>query len=176
MDYEHTLVTSGEKIQEYLDAGHFRTDHKDGYTYTQAFAEDGTPANGTPAEHITLKFSPYKTGTFDYDAVSGKYLAGQYGKAYMDGDTDQQVSAVNVLVLETSMKVLDSAGRLSVALTGSNGGTFFCGGKAVPIRWSKADRNSQLVYTLEDGTPLTLGRGNSYVCIVNAQSSTLTYN
>ena len=176
MDYEHTLVTSGEKIQEYLDAGHFRTDHKDGYAYTQAFAEDGTPANGAPAEHITLKFSPYKTGTFDYDDAGGKDLAGQYGKAYMDGGTGEQVSAVNVLVLETAMKVLDSAGRLSVDLTGSGEGTYFCGGKCVPIRWSKADRNSQLVYTLTDGTPLTLGRGSSYVCIVSPRTSTLSYN
>lgn len=176
MDYEHTLVTSGGKIQEYLDAGHFRTDHKDGYVYTQAFTEDGTPVGGAPAEHVTLKFSTYKTGTFDYDAASGKYLAGQYGKAYLDGDTGTQVSAVNVLVLETAMKVLDSKGRLSVDLTGSGDGTYFCGGKSVPIRWSKADRNSQLVYTLADGIPLSLGRGNSYVCIVNPKTSTLTYN
>ena len=69
MGYEHTLVTSGEKIQEYVD-GHFRTEHKDGYAYTQTFTADGTPAGGAPAEHVTLKFSNYKTGVFDYDAAS----------------------------------------------------------------------------------------------------------
>ena len=78
MDYEHTLVTSGEKIQEYVD-GHFRTEHKDGYTYTQAFSEDGTPAGGAQAKRVTLKFSNYKIGIFDYDAASGKYLVSQYG-------------------------------------------------------------------------------------------------
>ena len=175
MDYEHTLVTSGEKIQEYVD-GHFRTEHEDGYTYTQAFAEDGTPVNGTAAEHIKLVYSAYKTGLFDYDAASGKYLVSQYGGPYTDGSTGEQVSATNVLLLETAISIIpgDKAGRLTVKLTGEGKGTYFCGGKSVPIQWSKADRSSQFVYRLEDGTPLTLGQGNSYVCIISPKTSTVT--
>lgn len=178
MGYEHTLVTSGEKIQEYLDADHFRTEHKEGYVYTQVFAEDGTPMGGTAAEHVTLRFSNYKTGTFDYDAETKRYMVGQYGKEYIDGNTGEQIGATNVLVLETSISDVsgDTAGRISVKLTGSGKGTFFCGGKSVPIQWSKADRNSQFVYTLEDGSPLTLGQGTSYVCIISPRRSTLTIN
>ena len=52
-------------------------------------------------------------------------------------------------------------------LTGSGEGTYFCGGKTVPITWSKADRNSPLVYHRTDGTPLALGKGTSYVCIMS---------
>lgn len=176
MGYEHSMLTSGENILGYLAEGHFRTEHRDGYQYPQTFAEDGTPANGTPAEHVTLRFSPYKTGTFDYDAATGRYLAGQYGGPHMDGETGEQVSAVNLLVLETSISVIsgDTEGRLTVKLTGGGNGTYFCGGKSVPIRWSKADRNSPFVYALEDGTPLALGRGNSYVCIMSPRTSTLT--
>lgn len=176
MSYEHTLVTSGEKILEYVQS-HFRTLHEDGYTYTQAFAEDGTPVGGEAAEHVTLRFSNYKTGLFDYDANSGKYLVSQYGSPYVDGNTGEQVAATNVLVLETYISLIpgDSAGRLTVDLTGSGEGTYFCGGKATAIRWSKADRNSQFVYTLSDGTPLTLGMGNSYVCIISSTSSKLSY-
>ena len=69
----------------------------------------------------------------------------------------------------------DTAGRLSVKLTGSGDGTYFCGGRAVPIRWSKADRSSPFVYTLQDGTPLVLGQGKRYVCILSPRSSTLSY-
>lgn len=175
--YEHSLLTSGQNILDYLAKGRFRTEHRDGYTYTQKFAEDGTPANGTAAERVTLKFSNYKTGTFTYDAASGKYMVGQYGKEYVDGNTGEQVGATNVLVLETAISVIsgDTAGRLTVKLTGSGKGTYFCGGRAVPIQWSKADRNSQFVYTLEDGTPLTMGQGTSYVCIMSPRTSTLTY-
>lgn len=176
MNYEHTLVTTGEKIQAYLDEGHFRTKHEAGYSYIQKFAEDGTPANGTAAEHVTLKFSNYKTGTFDYDAASGKYLVGQYGKAHIDGNTGEQVAVTNLLVLETSISVIsgDTAGRIDVKLTGTGKGTYFCGGKCVPIQWSKGGRNNQFRYSLEDGTALTLGQGNTYVCIISPRASTLT--
>ena len=177
MSYEHCLVTSGESIQDYLAQGHFETTHAAGYTDGQLFTADGTPADGVTAEHVTLKFSNYKTGTFDYDPQTGLYLAGQYGGAYTDGEPGEQVAVRNLLVLETSISVIsgDTAGRLSVKLTGSGEGTFFCGGRAVPIRWSKADRNSPFVYTLENGYPLALGKGNRYVCIMSPRSSTLSY-
>jgi len=44
-------------------------------------------------------------------------------------------------------------------------------GQAVDIRWSKADRNTPLNYTLADGTPLTMKAGTSYVCIVANDSA-----
>lgn len=173
--YEHSLITSGEKILEYLDKGKLETEHADGWNCLQAFKEDGTPAGGEAAEHIRVRFSGYKTGTFDYDAASGKYLAGQYGKEHMDGGTGDQVSATNVLVLKTSIAVLDDVGRLRVQTTGEGEGLYFCGGRAVPIRWSRTDRNSAFSYTLEDGSALALGQGNSYVCILSPKTSTVEY-
>lgn len=175
--YEHSLLTSGEKIREYLDTGALRTEHRKGYVYPQAFVPDGTPAGGVPAEHVSVRFSAYKTGTFDYDAGTGKYLVGQYGKEYVDGDTGEQVAVTNLLVLETGISVIsgDTEGRLNVRLTGEGDGTFFCGGKSVPIRWSKADRNSPFVYTLEDGKLLALEQGNSYVCVISPKTSQVTF-
>lgn len=175
--YEHSLLTSGENIQAYLDEGHFRTEHQVGYAYHQAFAEDGTPVDGTSANQVKLRFSAYKTGIFDYDIASGKYLVSQYGGPYVDGNTGEQVGVTNLLVLETAISVIpgDTEGRLNVRLTGEGSGRFFCGGKTVPIRWSKTDRDHQFVYTLEDGQPLTLGQGNSYICIITPKTSTLSY-
>lgn len=175
--YEHSLLTSGGNIQAYLDMGSLRAEHERGYVYPQAFVPDGTPAGGSPAEHVEVRFSAYKTGTFDYNAGMGKYLVGQYGKEYVDGDTGEQVAVTNLLVLETGISVIsgDTEGRLNVRLTGEGAGTFFCGGKSVPIQWSKADRNSPFVYTLENGKLLALGQGNSYVCIISPKTSKVTF-
>ena len=171
--YEHSLLTSGEKVQAYLDGGRYRTEHQDGYTYTQAFAEDGTPADGTAAEQFKLHYTTYKTGTFDYNADRKLYMVGQYGGAYTDGNSGEQVGVTNVLVLETDIHQIpgDKEGRLNVKMTGAGNGIYFCGGKCVPIQWSKADRNSQFVYRLTDGTHLTLGQGTSYVCIMDPGTS-----
>jgi len=173
--YEHSLITSGEKILEYLAKGKIETVHDSGWQYGQTFVEDGTPTQGETAEHVKVRFSNYKTGTFDYDVSSGKYLVGQYGKEHVDGDTGEQVSAVNVLVLKTSTAVLDDVGRLRVRTTGEGEGLYFCGGKCVPIRWSREDRNSPFVYSLENGSPLALGQGNSYVCVISPKTSTVEY-
>ena len=176
MGYEHSLVTSGEKITEYLEKGTYRRTHKDGFSYPQTFVENGTPAGGTSAEHIKLAFTRYKTGLFDYDVESGLYMVSQYGSPYTDGNTGEQVGVTNVLVLETAISKIpgDTEGRLKVQMTGSGKGTFFCGGKGVEIQWSKADRNSPFVYTLSDGTSLSLGQGTSYVCITTPKTSSLS--
>ena len=171
--YEHSLLTSGENVVEYLAGGRYRTEHKDGYTYVQEFAEDGTPVNGTWANSFKLYYTTYKTGTFDYDADTNLYMVGQYGGAYTDGNSGEQVGVTNVLVLETEISTIpgDKEGRLTVRMTGTGNGTYFCGGKCIPIQWSKADRNSQFVYTLTDGSPLVLGQGTSYVCITDPATS-----
>lgn len=176
--YEHSLLTSGEEILNYLKSGRYLTEHPEGYTYIQNFAENGTPANGIPAKHIIVNFSKYKSnGTFDFDISTGKYLASQYGSPYIDGNTGVQLGFTNVLVLNTSISTVkgDSEGRQAVRLTGEGDGTYFCGGKAAPIRWSKKDRNSQFVYVNEDGSPLTLGVGTSYICILSPKLSTVSY-
>ena len=176
MGYEHSMLTSGQNILDYLAKGRFRTEHGSAYRCAQTFVEDGTPANGTSAEKVTLRFSNYKTGVFTYDAASRTYLVEQYVGPYADGTTGEQVGVSNLLVLETSISVIpgDTEGRLSVKLTGSGKGTYFCGGRSVPIQWSKPDRNSPFAYTLEDGTPLALERGTSYVCVITPRTSTLT--
>lgn len=173
--YEHSLLTSGEKVLEYLNADHFRTEHKDSYQYVQKFAEDGTPTNGTPAKQMKLYYTNYKTGVFVYDAETQQYQISQYGDPYTDGNNGEQVSVTNVIMLETDIYPIsgDTAGRLRVRMTGNGQGTYFCGGQSVPIQWSKADRNSQFVYWLSDGTPLSLGEGTSYVCIMDPRSSRL---
>lgn len=176
LGYEHSLVTSGGKILEYLDSTNYRREHKDSYSYPVSFVEDGTPAGGTDATEVKVKFSNYKTGVFEYDAETGLYMSNQYGKAHVDGSTDEQVGVTNLLVLETAMSVIagDSEGRLNVRMTGTGKGTFYCGGKGVEIQWSKADRSTPFSYSLADGTPLSLGQGKTYVCIITPKWSSVT--
>ena len=89
---EHTVVTTGDAIIErFAGYTNLRQEHKEGYVYDMAFTEDGTPVNGSPAAQIEVPFSNYKTGLFTYDADSGLYLAEEYGKAYIDGNTGEQV-------------------------------------------------------------------------------------
>ena len=163
---EHSVVTTGASIEEYLPDS-VRRDHEEGYTYAQQFTDDGTPAGGETADKVTVPFSSYKTGVFTYDAGQEKYLVSEYSDPYIDGNTGEQVAVTNVLVVKTACRATgDSLGHVTVDLTSGGEGYFACGGKIVPITWSKADRDSPFVYTTEDGSPVVLGRGSSYVNIV----------
>ncbi len=160
---EHTLVTSGEAILNMLNDTGLLT-HTEGYTYEMAFADDGTPAGGQDASVITAAFSK-KSTVFRYDPESRLYRVEEYDAPYIDGNSNEQIAVTNVLVLQTSCKVYDDKGRIDVDLT-SGGGYFACGGKLIPIRWEKGKAASQLRYFTEDGQPLALGRGKSYVAII----------
>ena len=170
--YEHSLLASGETIQNFWDNSKYPKTHQDDYSYPQTFTDDPL-TGGTAAEHIKLYYTSYKTGLFDYDAETGKYLVSQYQVPYVDGNTGEQVSAVNLLLLETNISVIsgDKEGRLKVRTTGEGDGLLCRNGQSVPIHWSRADRNSPFVYTTADGQPLALGRGNSYVCIMDPKTS-----
>lgn len=148
MDYEHTLVTSGEKIQSFWDGSKYAKTHGDGYTYSQTFTDEPL-TGGATAEHVKLAYTSYKTGLFDYDAATGRYLVSQYQAPYVDGNTGEQVSAVNLLLLETNISVIsgDKEGRLKVRTTGEGDGLLCRNGQSVPIHWRRADRNSHFVYT-----------------------------
>ena len=138
--------------------------HTEGYTYEMAFADDGTPTGGQDANVITATFSN-KTTTFRYDAATGLYMVEEYGGAYIDGNTKEQIAVTNVIVLQTSCKTYDEKGRIDVDLS-SGSGYFACGGKMIPITWKKGAAKQQLRYFTADGQPLALGRGKSYVAII----------
>ena len=77
MAYEHTLMTSGENIAAFLPESGWRLKHNEDYQYPITYVEDAAPAGGADAEQVTVRFSNYKTGRFDYDAATGMYKISQ---------------------------------------------------------------------------------------------------
>ena len=171
---EHSLVTSGEAILKNLSESGFRLEHEEDYEYEISFTEDGTPANGSDAQIITIPFSQYKTGVFSFDAERAVYLAEEYNQPYIDGNTGEQIAVTNVLILLTEItNTGDRYGHTDVELKEGDG-WYACGGKIIPITWEKGGRDQQFRYYTEDGEPLVLGRGKSYVNVVS-QTSEISY-
>lgn len=167
MNYEHTLMTKGSLIQDYISTNGWRLQHEEGYHYPVTFVEDGTPLDGTAATDISVEFSNYKTGTFTYDPAAKLYKIGQYDTAYVDGNTGEQVGVTNLLILRTSVyNSGDSAGHMVIDVSGSGDGVYICGGKAMDMQWHKENMDDPFTYTTTDGTPISLGIGKTYVCVV----------
>ena len=162
--WEHTLMADGEAMVEKLTANGLLGPHSEGYEYEMSFTEDGTPQDGQAANTITVTYSNYKNTVFQYNEDKQVYLVEQYDSPFIDGNDGSQLSTTNVLVLQTDYSTMDDGYYSDVSLT-SGTGYFACGGKMIPITWEKGDHYNQLRYYTQDGKPLTLGVGKSFVCI-----------
>lgn len=168
---ENTMYIHSDKIQEYLskNTDTIRTTHKEDFTPSQQFVEDGTPAEGVSAKSIDVVMSQYKHTLFDYDESTGSYGVSEFGSPYIDEVTGEQIHVENVVVLLTDISVNQESalGHLSVVLTGTGTGYYACGGKFIPITWEKKDVVDQQRFYDADGNQIKFGIGKTYICIVD---------
>jgi hypothetical protein len=158
--------TSMDKLKAYAQKRKYEsaTDAKFPFTYNRT---DVIPASGQPASAVTLKY-PSMTVKYEYNASTGLYSRFRYGKPHMERVSGEQLKAKNIVVMHVPNYDIkgDPAGRQEVETTGSGKGYFITGGKAVKIKWSKESRSSQTKYTDEQGNPITLNRGQTWIQIV----------
>jgi hypothetical protein len=169
---EHTLYADSDTILNWVsNNSKYRTEHQDSFLARSfhTFVADGTPDNGSAATTVTVPFSGYKTGVFRYDEAQRLYMVEEYNAPYVDEQTGEQIAVTNVIVIQTRIAQIsgDSKGRLSIAITGSGSGYYACGGKYIPITWSKEQYSDP--YTLKDanGQDISLGVGKTYINIIS---------
>jgi len=164
----HSLVTTNERIAEWLPQYEVRTEHNANYVQGFIFTDDATPTGGSAAAKATIRFSAAKASAFTYDEASGAYHLHQFGMDFIDANNNEQVSFANIIVKKTSVTGIpgDSAGRRNLVTVGSGEGYFIHGGRYIEITWSRADKESPFVYTHLDGTLLELGRGSTFIGII----------
>jgi len=165
--YEHTLFAKGQTLLQAL---------KDNGLYTPANNScglqfsDRISLKGKNANEITVTFKGSKTTQFTYEAKTGLYKMSQYGKGSMDGDTERPVTFKNVIALYTQQRRTANGVNVFYDTVGSGEGYIAINGQIVPILWSRESLRSPFVYTLGDGTPLSLAVGNTYIALVGIQN------
>jgi len=111
-----------------------------------------------------------KSTTMNYNAETGLYEGYQHGQDYIDGNTGEVLSFRNVLILRTPTQRLgNSNGWMKIEVVGEGTGYFACNGQIIPIKWSRPTEDDPYTYTLENGDPITLGVGKSYIAIIPEQ-------
>ena len=167
--FEHSLMTTGEKLLKAIGNQKFKTTMED-VDYGFHFDAEAM-TTGESAQQITVWF--YKNGkktVMNYDETTGLYAMYQHGKDSVDGNDDSPIVFRNVVVLKAKCKVKDSKGHLEVQTTGSGEGWFARDGKIIPIKWSRESNGDHFVYTDLDGNPISFGVGKSYIAIVPTDS------
>lgn len=176
-DLEHTSFADGDDLIAEVEGLGYAAEREEGIDYGFQFAEASSTTAGESATELTADFGSYgKTTSFTYDETIGRYAAEQYGGGLVDGNTGTVVTYRNVLLItaETYSYEEDDGVRMHITLVDEGSGYFACDGKVVSIRWSRSGESESFVFTHEDGTPITLGVGNTYVA-VTPRDGALTY-
>ena len=175
MGYEHSLMLDPSLLPAYIEKHKIRTEHDEGYECNLQFADDDELIleGAETANKIVAHFSASKPTAFEYNAHDGVYYVNQYGGAYRDGHYDVQISAKNVITVFANVYNIsgDDKGRLETILVGNGSGYLAVNGEYAPITWEKASASDRFVFKFNDGTPVVLGRGVSYICIVDKDNS-----
>lgn len=172
---EHTLFSSSEKLKKGL--GKKRTEYteeryKDNYGlllhYSPKSLDLASIPNAKVANKVDIKYSNLTTSNYEYDAEAKVYNRSVNGKAHIDRITEKQYTFKNIITYQVRNYDLNDGsgkGRQGFDNVGSGTGWYISEGYAVPIKWSKSNRKSKTVYTLEDGTELKVNDGNTFIQI-----------
>ena len=167
--YEHTLVTNGEKLQKMLDDKGYKMHLDQTADYGLQFSEE-VPIQGEPAENVEIRFQGGKKTYMTFNPETGFYEAHQYDRDWIDGNTKENLSFKNLIMLQTKQFKPDEYHSM-YDLQGSGKGYLAIGGKIMPIKWQRDDVHKPFRYTFEDGTPVVLGVGKTYVAVDSLNGS-----
>ena len=165
-NWEHCLFSNGELIQAGLEKLEINEPTDRSTDFGLQFDENPS-LSGAAATEISVVFNGGKTTSFTYDAENKVYNTMQYGYDYIDANSGEIVTFRNILVIYTSQwKRSDGEyPRSYYELFGEGEGLLAIDGKIVAIKWSRESLESNFVFTLVDGTPITLGVGSTYVAV-----------
>ncbi len=168
MSLEHTMMTTGQGIVDTIAYCNYRTELRDGFEYPFEFANMGSSADMGENEslHIYLPISNVQTVDYIYDSEAKEYLRYQYnGMQHIDGETGEQLSFKNVIVLFTDVSgPYDNKGHIKVGTTGTGTGYLASEGKYKAIKWSRESSDGNL--TLADaqtGEKIVINRGKTFI-------------
>lgn len=171
---EHNLFTIGAGFKAFVESQSVNmTMEKD---YGLNFTEEATPVSGEAADEITILFvygEALKETKMIYDAALGQYVYNQYGMEMADQITGEVEGFDNVIVMHVPMTVVAASGTVYHQADFLAGGTgyFANGGKLIPIVWTCDGDSEPFRFFTQDGEPLNLGVGKTYIAVTSTQSA-----
>ena len=125
---------------------------------------------GPTATRVSIPFSTANNVEWTYDPDRKVYLRVNNRAAFNDAATGEQVYARNVVVLWAQHRVATSSSTGAVTyeiiLTGSGKAAVFRDGQRFDGTW-EADADAPPRFVAEDGTPIALAPGNTWMQVVN---------
>ncbi len=171
---EHTLYANPELLWEALSD--LEQNVPPTFTTTNVFSNE-PPPGGSPAGSVNINYN-WTVVDWHYDPAKERYLRWTDGIVHADGNTLEQVTAANVVVISPfhaydgniCEQVNDdgscAAWSVEVQLWGSGNAQIFRDGQQYNVIWQRENRTDSLTFTDRNGDPFPLKIGNSWVQVV----------
>ncbi len=158
---EYSMMTGGKEVSARIASIGYREENE-----TTAPFVFGDKTGAGAGETATVKFSGYQTVKFTYDAATGLYTKANR----VDGVFETHVSADGAPITVSNVVVLYARKYMENATTcdfdfSAGDGILISGGKSRPMSYTWSP--SALSFTEEDGSPLEVATGKTYICVVN---------
>lgn len=163
----HSTYTSFEKLMATWDFLEYRKDLKADARKFTFNPVDTALTQGEPLTKIDLDYSPYITATFTYDQANKVYQRSQFGDKQMDKEYDVQLSFKNIIVQYADIWTIkgDKLGCMDMTLITKGTGLYITDGQMIPITWEKASHESPTMYYTQDGKPIILNPGKTFISV-----------
>lgn len=173
---EHTLYAYGDKLWETIDSK-FNTENNNTNTWVN-FADEKKELKFTNvANSVSVAFSNSYKSTFKYDVNTGRYIRYFNGTPRNDYVSGESEYFKNIFVLNTTIRSYSNCseatckGTHKQVMLNSGSGYYIVNGTYKPIKWSKGNASNGFTFTNEDGTPVEVNAGNSWVCIAKMDAT-----
>lgn len=167
---EHTLFTSTYNLRYILD---LREQNRAPQLQNFMTFRDTPITAGEPATQLSLAYDGM-FALWQYNASTNRYYRWTDGIAHVDANTNQQLNFQNVVVVYAHHQETDiledfvGGGNYSIQIQiwGEGPVTIFRDGQMFNGRWQRHDPNHMLTFYDDNGAPLPLSPGNSFIQVV----------
>lgn len=127
------------------------------------FSEDDSALD---ASTIEFPFD-HNSSTLEYNEDDQLYYYSEYGKAHLDGETNEQLCFKNVLIQYCTFHQYDENGYMIFnCIDKGKAGYYVTNGKAIQVTWAKTSDTDQTRYYDSEGNEITINTGKTYVALV----------
>lgn len=167
----HNVYTSMQALHDLEQAKGFTTSNFTSFPR----AEKGQPAAQPNPTAIDLSISSYLYNPhYDYDAASNSYKRSEGGKPQTDEKSGDQLAPKVVIALVMPSAIASDGTHTSYDTIGSGPMFIFQNGGLIQGTWKKDSRTAQFVFLGNDGQPVKLAPGQTWISMVGT-SGAVTY-
>ena len=164
----HNVYTTLESIRNeakaygYRDEGNF-----EGYLFNEKDVKLSENFETTPSKEVNIVYNYYNTTDYIFNEENNLYLRFKDDEEHIDELDKKQLTAKNIIAVETSKSILDNEGRLFLGTIGKGKGIYITNGESIPIIWKKVSEKDRLKFYSGD-EELMLNPGNTWIQVVNS--------